>query len=99
MAARRRGGDAEYVGGAGAVGADRAPVLRVALAVVGRRADLVLGPCVATIVGDGYLQRRRRGVALLLTDERRPAHIDSPEERARGRIVGPDLRFVGERGG
>ena len=45
-----------------AVGADRAAVRRVALAVVGRGADLVLLPRVAAVVRHGDLQRR--GAAL-----------------------------------
>ena len=51
----------------------------------------------AAVVGDRDLERRRRGVALLLAPERRPADVDRAEERARRGVVGPDLLLVGER--
>src|SRR5207344_167771 len=92
------GAHAEDVRASHAVGADRAAVARVALAVVGGRRDLVDPPGVTAITRHSHLQGRRSGIALFLADEARPADVDVAEERAALGVVGPDLLLVGEGG-
>ena len=97
MSVWRAGGDSEDVGNPEAVGAHRAAVERVALAVVSRRSDLVLRPRRAAIARGSHLERSGDRVRrLLLTAEVRPADVDVAEERARRGIVGPDLLLVRE---
>src|SRR5207245_11639120 len=69
FAVARRGGDAEDVGVALAVGADGAAIDRIALRVVGRGADRVLAPRVAAVMRDAHAQAGRCGIALLLAYE------------------------------
>ena len=88
--------DAEYVGVSLRIGADRAAVGRVALAVVRGRADLVLRPRVAAVARGGHDQRRR-GRPVAFCSRSGPADVDVAEERAGRGVVGPDLLLVGER--
>ena len=82
-----------------AVGADRAAVGRIALAIVRGGRNLVLRPRVAAVMRDRDDERRGDRIrADFLSAERRPANVDGAEERACRGVVGPDLLLVGERG-
>ena len=78
---RGHGPDTKHVGVPATVRADGAAVRWIALAVVGRRADLPLCPSVAAVVRNRHLKRCGSGVAFLLTE-------NAPSRRTRCRRTG-----------